>query len=151
LLDINGLGSELKASMSLLFSRDHQSKQLARQLFIAKSKPLDDTREGTMRARKTKKKDLPLELQWDFIYPTSYLEHYHVFRPHLANVQTRMKEWQAKTLSELFTPAYFDRMGWITGVFGLAFGLFGALSLVASIVQIVLAVGAWKHPVPAPA
>jgi len=53
-------------------------------------------------------------------------------------------------LSELATKGYVDRMGWFTGVFGLAFGLFGVLSLVASIVQIVLAVGAWKHPVPAP-
>jgi len=122
--------------MCLLFSRDSKSIKLAEQLF------------------NTKEKDsLPLELQSKsgfILYPTSYLADYQLFRPHLANVQTRMKEWRPMKLSELATKGYVDRMGWFTGVFGLAFGLFGVLSLVASIVQIVLAVGAWKHPVPAP-
>src|SRR5208282_888093 len=132
------------------FSRDPKSKKLARRLFVPELKRLDDKQEGNTINRKTKKKDLPMELKWDFTYPTSYLEDYQIFRPHLANVQTRMKEWNATSFSELFTPAYFDRLGWFTGIFGLAFGLFGVMSLIASIVQIFLAVGAWKHPVPAP-
>lgn len=121
--------------MCLLFSRDPESRNLAEQLFTIK-----------------KDSDPPFELTEPgfILYSTSYLKDYQLFRPHLAHVQTRMKEWRPKSLSELATKGYVDRMGWFTGVFGLAFGLIGVLSLVASIIQIVLAVGAWKHPVPAP-
>jgi len=133
LLDINGLRRELKASMSLLFSRDDKSIKLAEHLF-------------------TTGKKLPLEF-WEegfYVHPSSYLADYQVFRPHLAHVQTRMKEWRPAGLSDLATKGYVDRMGWFTGIFGLAGGIIGVLSLVTSIAQIVLAVGAWKHPVPAP-
>jgi hypothetical protein len=143
LLDISGLRRELKASMSLLFGRDDYSRALARELF--------DPKAESLRRRDAKPKKpltmLPIELYCD-VFGATHLRDYQLYRPHLAYIQKNMKEWRPRRFSELFTPGYFDRLTWFTAVFGLVFGLLGALSLVTSIVQVALAVVAWKHPTP---
>jgi hypothetical protein len=67
------------------------------------------------------------------------LRHFQHYRPHLAFVQQQMAQWKPRNFSELFTATYHDRLTWFTAVFGVAIGILGALSLVTSFVQMIVA------------
>jgi hypothetical protein len=120
--------------MSLLFARDEDSRKLAQRLFARKSHI------------SSKATPLPREVWIDFDTGL-HLRDYPAYRFHLAYLQERMQQWKPKRFSELFTAGYFDRLAWFTAVFGLVFGVIGALSLVTSIIQVGLAIAAWKTPV----
>jgi hypothetical protein len=124
--------------MSLLFGRDDDSKQLAQQLFAPKSHKSKST---------AKAKLLPIELLEDMT-TGQHLRDFPAYRFHLAYLQQSMQQWKPRSFSELFSPGYFDRLSWFTAVFGLVFGLIGLLSLVTSVIQVALAVAAWKKPTP---
>jgi hypothetical protein len=51
-----------------------------------------------------------------------------------------MRDWKPRTFSELTHPGYYDRFGWYTAIFGVVFGVLGALSLIVSGIQLVYAV-----------
>lgn len=72
------------------------------------------------------------------------LRHFEYYRPHLAFIQQQMLLWKPRKFSELLIPGYGDRLIWFTAVFGLIFGVIGALSLITSIVQMVIAIIALK-------
>jgi hypothetical protein len=110
LLDIHGLRKELKSTTSLLFARDGSSRKLAKELFVRKSDKL------------------PNEF-WVNYGTGQHLGDFPAFRFHLAHIQERMQQWKPRKFSELFIPGYFDRLSWFTAVFGLVFGVIGALSL----------------------
>jgi hypothetical protein len=152
--------------MSLLFSRDDDSIKLASVVFGPQKRPQrrqndsdsdtsSDTDSETARPSHTRTEKshprVPDELAWDcYTYATAHLEDYQIFRPHIAYAQKKMRDWKATKVRELIIPGYFDRAAWFTTIFGVIIGIFGALSLVTSIISIVLAIGAWKHPVAAP-
>lgn len=77
----------------------------------------------------------------------THLQDFELFRPRLAYIKQRMKDWQPRKFSQLLRPGYFDRLTWFTAMFGVLFGLISAFSLVTSIISIALAVVAWKYPV----
>jgi hypothetical protein len=118
----------------LLFGRDGNSRKLAKELFVRET----DKSPKTM--------SLPNEF-WVSYGADQHLGDFPAFRFHLAYIQERMQQWKPRKFSELFIPGYFDRLSWFTAVFGLVFGVIGALSLVTSILQVGLAIAAWKNPV----
>jgi hypothetical protein len=120
--------------MSLLFARDYDSRNLAIELFRREPGNYLTTR------------PLPNAF-WATHDVGQHLRDFPAFRFHLAYLQERMQQWKPRKFYELFTPGYFDRLSWFTAVFGLVFGVIGALSLVTSILQVALAIAAWKKPV----
>jgi hypothetical protein len=47
-----------------------------------------------------------------------------------------MSQWKPQNVRELFCPGYHDRLTWYTVIFGLVFGVLGALNLVTSVIQV---------------
>lgn len=72
---------------------------------------------------------------------------YEILRPRLAHLKERMKSWRPTSFSELFIPSYYDRFTWFTAIFGVGLGIIGALNLITSIIQIIIAWKSWKEPV----
>jgi hypothetical protein len=81
---------------------------------------------------------------WDNQLEKATLEHFRFYTPHLAVLQAQMSDWKPRTFRDLFVPGYKDRFTWFTAFFGLGIGIIGILSLVASIIQIAIAVVALK-------
>ena len=131
---------ELTSTMSLLFGRDDDSRRLAEHLFT--SKP-------SWKIKRSTTIKLPSALAVDVTEGTQ-LRNFPEYRCHLAYLQEQMHNWKPRRFSELFSPGYFDRLAWFTAVFGLVFGVIGVMSLVTSIVQLGLAIAAWKQPVSPP-
>ena len=132
--------------MGLLFTRDDESINVLREVFDLKS-----TKQGQHANSKLTQKFGALRLVpagvGSYESDRTHLQDFQLFRPRLAYIKQRMTEWKPTKLSQLLTPGYFDRLTWFTAVFGVIFGLIGALSLVTSIISIALAVVAWKYPV----
>ena len=124
---IDRISEEIGLSLSLLFSRNIKSRTI-----------------GTILSRN--KIDFSHDLHK---FHQNYKRHpelqdFSIFRPHLALLQLRMRDWKPRTFSELVKPAYYDRLGWYTAIFGVVFGVLGALSLIVSGVQLGVAVVALK-------
>jgi len=120
----------VEESLWLLFARDKKSELLAHSFIV-----------------------VPNPARVGFLYPWYYsgsgidLGDYTILRPRLAHLQERMKSWRPSSFSELFIPSYYDRFTWFTAIFGVGLGIIGALNLVTSIIQIIIAWKAWKEPV----
>jgi len=122
---IDDITGEMALSLSLIFCRNAKSRHIASR-FIQSQDNLNLDHE-LLKFHKNYKRHPELQ---DFT----------VFRPHLALLQQRMRDWKPRTFSELTCPAYYDRFGWYTAIFGVVFGVLGALSLIVSGIQLAYAI-----------
>ena len=142
--------------MTLIFWRTEKSRRVKEKLFRKKTKfgdrladfwlsrimgsdPLD-VDDQVARVAESIGNDIRL-IEF-FTKNAIHLEKFKYYRARLGYIQEQMTGWKPRALWDLLTPGYYDRFAWFTAIFGLVFGVIGALSLIASIIQTALAVAA---------
>lgn len=69
-----------------------------------------------------------------------HLNRFRHFRDQISYLREQMRVWKPQTWREMLVPGYYDRFAWFVAIFGMVFGFIASLGLLASIVQIGLAV-----------
>lgn len=92
-----------RTSYSLLFSRDHASRKIAKELFAAEGKTVTFTGRIDL-------KPYPRSVtitEWEiYSRQTPMLQHFEYYQAHFAFLQFEMERWRSRTIKDLLEPEY---------------------------------------------
>jgi|SRR5579859_2605232 len=136
LLNAHNLYEEIVLSYSILFSRNPQSRAIARKLFASHGLNVAFVSEESPAL----KPRTVVITNWEiyFFGQTPMLSHFQYYRGHFAFLQQQMKEWTPQTARDLLQPGYTGRLTWFATMFGIFIGVVGVLSLVTGIISAVV-------------
>lgn len=133
LLGAPNIYDEIVLSYAVIFSRDPESREIAKQLFHRHQMEADfiGSELPDPRARKI------IITKWDMYFQNQHpmRMHFQHYRGHFAFLQEQMDNWKPQTFrdSEVFQPGYNDRFTWYASMFGSFIALIGIAGIITSV------------------
>jgi hypothetical protein len=136
LLGADNLVTELNYSYSLIFSRDEESREIARKLFATRNlTPVFYNHDTDMRGQ------FPPGTvfigEWDAFQlgETPMLRDFERYRGNFAFLQQQMEQWKPESIRDLLQPGYKDRFTWYATVFGGTIAFIGIIGVITGIIS----------------
>jgi len=137
-LGADTLLTELTYSYSVLFSRDMESKAIAKALFSAPEYGLTPVFCDAMDMTTIGRAGQVIILDWKTSFKegrSPMLRNFQQYRGHFALLHQQMLNWKPEKRSDLFQPGYKDRFLWYSTIFGGVIALLGLVSIITSIIS----------------
>ena len=137
-MDVDTILTEITYSYSVLFSRDDNSKAIARALFADPEYRLTPLFCHFHDMTTVGRPGNVIILDWESSFkagrdPT--LGMFEQYKGHFALLQQQMENWKPEKRGDLLRPGYKDRFLWYTTIFGLVIASLGIISIITSIIS----------------